>query len=80
MKNKVGKLHHNFGTELTEEHKNLISKGNSKKVIDDSTKIVYDSIKIASLELKINVNTLRAMLTNRNPNKTKIRYLVCNVG
>ena len=76
MKGKVGEAHHSFGTNISEEHKNLISKVNSIKVIDTLTGVIYDSIKLAAYKLNINKNTLQAMLANKSPNKTNLKYFL----
>lgn len=47
----------------------------SKKVLDESTGIVYDSVKIASKELNINYSTIRAYLNGGLTNKTKLKYI-----
>lgn len=47
---------------------------NCKKIIDTSTGLVYDSIKKAALCFNIKPNTLNAMLTGQNKNKTTLTY------
>lgn len=46
------------------------------KVIDDSTSIVYNSVKEASEKTGININTLKVYLSGRNPNakRNTFRY------
>jgi len=46
----------------------------AKKIIDIENNIIYGSLKEVSIKFNINYSTLRAMLQNRNPNKTKFRY------
>lgn len=47
----------------------------SKKVINTETGQIYDCAKEVSILIKMNYSTLRAMLQNKNPNKTKYKYL-----
>jgi len=47
----------------------------SKKVIDILTNNIYTTISEAAITLNIKRSTLSMMLTNKNKNKTNIRYL-----
>lgn len=51
------------------------SEVNSKKVIDTNTKIIYNSIKEASINIGVNYSYLKKMVSGANPNKTNIIYL-----
>jgi hypothetical protein len=54
---------------------NLIPKSNEKKVVDNCTGKVYNSIKDAAEDLKIKYSTLRSNVNGRRKNKTCIKYL-----
>lgn len=64
------------GINRSEETKLKISKNNfnNKKVIDISTKIIYNSIKDASVQLNINYTTLKRYLSGKRINKTTLSY------
>jgi len=47
----------------------------SKKVLDESSGIIYDSAKIASKELNINYSTLKSYLNGTLHNKTNFKYI-----
>lgn len=59
--------------------RNKIQKGEkhpkSKKVVDVNTNITYNSIKEASIQLKIDYSYLKCMLAGKNKNKTNLRYV-----
>lgn len=68
--------HHAYKLLGREPVKNIgANNGMSRKIIDDDTGIIYDSIKSAASAKQINRRTLNAMLTGQNKNKTKMRYL-----
>jgi hypothetical protein len=48
---------------------------NSKRVIDENTGIIYDTIKEASIDLSINYSYLKQMISGIRKNKTKLRYV-----
>lgn len=52
------------------------NKNSSKKVIDNSTGVLFSSTKEASDFLKMNNSTLKAMLNGYNPNKTRLSYYI----
>ena len=47
----------------------------ARKVIDQSTGCVFDTIIAAAKSVNLKTRTLNAMLTGQNPNKTNIKYL-----
>jgi hypothetical protein len=49
---------------------------NNKKIIDNATGIIYDSITDASEKLNINRSTLSSYLIGRLKNKTELTYLL----
>lgn len=63
------------GIVRNEDTRNKMSKAKSKKIIDTTTNIVYDSIKIASETLGINYNTLMGKLSGHTKNNTSLSYL-----
>jgi group I intron endonuclease len=53
----------------------LLGKNNkAKKVINIKTGEIYDCAKEVAILLNMNYSTLRAMLQNKNPNKTNFKY------
>lgn len=70
---KIGKK---MSDEAKEKHRQrMIGKSYSKKaVIDTVTGNKYNSAKEAAEQNGMNISTLQAMLSGRNPNKTNLRY------
>lgn len=69
---------HAFSTGLnfnTKNQRDAASKANSKKVIDTSSGVIYNSITIAAKEFGLKRTTLTMRLTGKNPNKTTLAYL-----
>ena len=64
------------GRKLSEFTKNKMKgrQNHRKKVIDISTNIIYDSLKLAADEFKLKETTLIAMLKGQNRNKTTLKY------
>jgi hypothetical protein len=48
---------------------------NSKKVINEDTGVIYNTIKEASIDLNINYSYLKQMISGIRKNKTKLRYV-----
>lgn len=74
-----GEKNPNFGKKKTskqvEELKNIMrNSSNSKKIIDTSTNIIYNSIIEVSEKLNINVHTLRQKLKGVRKNNTTLIY------
>jgi NUMOD3 motif len=83
-----GTKHHLFGKKLPDAWKENIRKSKfgtdnpmfgkitsvAKKVIDDSTGIIYNSISRAAIASNINPKTLYQYLDGTRPNKTTMRY------
>lgn len=59
----------------SEKHRNLVRKRASKKVIDNNTKEIFDSIKIAAEKYNLSPSTLAQMLRGDRLNKTNLIYL-----
>jgi len=59
---------------ITEEHKQKISKSNSKEVEDTETGVIYKSAKEASEITGIKYSTLRCYLNGSIKNKTTLKY------
>lgn len=57
---------------ITEKQINGIKSRFSKKVLDTKTGITYNSLKEASIDLKINYNTLKNNFRNNRNNKTSL--------
>lgn len=82
MFGKTGILCPNYGLKRSKETCDKMSRNrksqdipNSKKILDESTDVVYNTMKEASKALNINYNTLAGYLTGRKKNKTSLRYL-----
>jgi group I intron endonuclease len=63
------------GVKRSDEFKKNISLIHSKKIIDISNNKIFIGRRSAALSIGINIETLGAMLTGRNPNKTNFRYV-----
>jgi hypothetical protein len=70
-----GVKHGMFGKKHTENAINKISEAASKKVIDQSTGIIYCSIKDAALQNNIRPNTLTRKLSGIRNNNTNFRLM-----
>lgn len=57
---------------ITEKQINGVKNRFSKKVLDTKTGIIYNSLKEASIDLKINYNTLKNNFRNNRNNKTSL--------
>lgn len=63
------------GTTHTKRQKQAILKASCKKVIDNNTGIIYNSLKDASKQLNINYSTLRGYMNGTRKNKTQLEYI-----
>lgn len=59
---------------MYEYHKEILKEVNCKKVIDESTGIIYESISIAAKKLGYRTSTLTHYLLGSRTNKTSLRY------
>ena len=64
------------GKKISNESKIKMSNSSKRKrkIIDLNTNIIYESIKIVSIEFNINYGTLKSYLRNIIPNKTTFKY------
>jgi len=59
---------------FNKENKDKIIEANSRKVIDSSTGVIYNSIKEASIILTMNYNTIRNKINGNRKNNTSLKY------
>ena len=64
--------------EATEKPSEEVTKkygGNSKRVIDTSTEIIYDSVAEAAREFELSASKLRDKLNGKKENDTNLKYI-----
>lgn len=65
---------YNLGIEFKESTKKLMSEAKKKKIIDNSTGIIYESIGDAAKACGVNYSTLSKYLIGVRTNKTNLKY------